>query len=133
MIRLVSRAIASRRRVICALGGLGITLAATSALANPLALPTPDQWVAHKAVGILDRVTLRAHWYESLTALRKAAAERDIHSRSLRGFSILSRNTETGEYVCDVFMVSMGSALVDNDRTVTFGHEVLHCFGFRHN
>jgi hypothetical protein len=26
----------------------------------------------------------------------------------------------------------MRGALVDNDRTVTFGHEVLHCFGFRH-
>jgi hypothetical protein len=50
----------------------------------------------------------------------------------LNGFSILKRNTATGEYVCDLYVVKMTGAYVDEDRTTTFGHEVLHCFGFRH-
>jgi len=27
----------------------------------------------------------------------------------------------------------MKGAFVDDDRTVTFGHEALHCFGFNHD
>jgi hypothetical protein len=45
----------------------------------------------------------------------------------------LRRNKETGEWVCDVFVVRMRGALVDNARTVTLGHEVLHCVGFSHD
>ena len=61
------------------------------------------------------------------SARKKAPSATDLH-----GFSVLHGNAKTGEYVCDVHVVRMRGALVDNDRTVTFGHEVLHCFGFRH-
>ena len=87
---------------------------------------------AHAKVGILDRVTLRVHWHESLKLLREAAVAHNIAATDLHGFSLLRRDAETGAWVCDVFVVRMRGALVDNDRTVTFGHEVLHCFGFRH-
>jgi hypothetical protein len=81
---------------------------------------------------MLDRVVLRVHWFESLTKLREAAVGRDLSPRDLRGFSILSRNKDTGAYVCDVFVVKLGGVQLDDDRTVTFGHEVLHCFGLSH-
>ena len=137
MTRLVSRvfavAVTSRRRALRILGLLWVIFAASPALPEPLGMVTPDRWMTHRAVGLLDRVTLRIHWYESLAALREAAIGRDVAPGDLRGFSILSRNTKTGEYSCDVFVVKMGGALVDRDRTVTFGHEVLHCFGWSHN
>jgi len=107
-------------------------LAAVPALANPLAMPTPDRWQPHSAVGVLDRVTLRIHWYESSAALREAATKDGVMARGLHGFSTLRRNAKTGEFVCDVFVLKMTGAHVDNDRTVTFGHEVLHCFGLSH-
>ena len=50
----------------------------------------------------------------------------------LHGFSVLKRNSETGAYVCDIYVVKMIGAQVDGDRTTTFGHEVAHCFGLRH-
>ena len=83
-------------------------------------------------MGTLERVTLRVHWYDTKAELRSAANERNIAPRSLHGFSVLSRNRETGEYVCDVFVVRLQGSLVDNDSTVSFGHEALHCLGFAH-
>ncbi len=50
----------------------------------------------------------------------------------MNGFSILKRNTKTGEYVCELYVVKMTGAQIDGDRTTTFGHEVLHCFGLQH-
>jgi hypothetical protein len=108
-------------------------LAVSPAFANqPLGMVTPDRWTPHAKVGVLDRVTLRMHWYEKVADLREAASEHDVSPRDLHGFAILRRSAETGEWVCDVFVVRMAGALVDNDRTVTFGHEMLHCFGLSH-
>jgi hypothetical protein len=33
----------------------------------------------------------------------------------------------------NLYVVKMTGAFVDDDRTKTFGHEVLHCFGLRHD
>jgi len=114
-----------------ALGALLAMLAAAPATANPLGFVTPDQWQPHAQVGILERVTLNVHWHDSAKLLREAAAKHNVDNVDLHGFSIL-RRTATGEWVCDVFVVRMRGALVDNDRTMTFGHEMLHCFGLRH-
>jgi hypothetical protein len=120
------------RRAIRTFGLLWVILAGSPALGSSLGMVTPDQWLPHETVGVLDRVTVRVHWFETLAALRTAASERDVSARFLQGFSVLSRNKETGAYSCDVFVVKMGGSLVDKDRTVTFGHEVLHCFGLSH-
>jgi hypothetical protein len=125
-------AIASRCRGLRILGALWLALAGWSACANPLGPPDPEKWSASETVGMLDRVVLRVHWFESLTKLREAAVGRGLSPRDLRGFSILSRNKDTGAYVCDVFVVKLGGVQLDDDRTVTFGHEVLHCFGLSH-
>ena len=130
--RVLAVAAASRRRAFRALGLLWV-IAGSPAFANPLGMETPDRWAAYPTVGVLERVTLRVHWHESLEALREAATGRDLSPRDLHGFSVLSRNKGTGEYVCDVYVMRMSGALVDNDRTVTFGHEALHCFGFGHD
>lgn len=124
---------AKSRRCAFVLGLLSTILALPPALAGSLGSVTPDRWRPHADVGVLDHVTLRMHWYDSLALLRAAAPEHDMSGDELHGFSILRRNTATGEWVCDVYVVKMRGALVDNDRTVTFGHEVLHCFGLRHH
>ena len=109
-------------------------LAATLGLTSPSAAQIPDRWRAHPNIDVLDRVTLRIHWHASSSELRQAAKSsgRNIKARGLHAFSILRRNTKTGEYVCDVFVLKMRGAFVDNDKTMTFGHEVLHCFGLTH-
>ena len=57
---------------------LVLVLAASSAGAESLGMVTPDQWQPHAKVGILDRVTLRVHWHESLKLLREAAVAHNI-------------------------------------------------------
>lgn len=113
---------------------VGWVAALSLSLASPSAAELPGRWRPYSTMDVLDRVTLRIHWYESSKALREAAEHsgQDIDEIGLHGFSVLRRNTQTGDYVCDVFVVRMTGALVDNDRTMTFGHEVLHCFGLRH-
>jgi hypothetical protein len=94
----------------------------------------PDRWRAHPSVGVLEGVTLRIHWFDTTAELREAAQNsgQAIKEIGLNGFSILKRNTQTGQYVCDLYVVKMVGAQVDGDHTTTFGHEVLHCFGLRH-
>ena len=121
-------------KISCRLVGLLCAiLAMPPVFAGSLGMVVPDRWQPHADVGVLEHVTLRMHWYDSLELLREAATGRDVEPGGLHGFSILSRNTQSGEWVCDVFVVKMRGALVDNDRTMTFGHEVLHCFGLRHD
>jgi hypothetical protein len=91
-----------------------------------------DRWQPYEELPVLDHVTLRMHWYDNADALREAAKQSNIGASSLHGFSTLRRNTETGEYVCDVFAVKMAGTAVDASRTTTFGHEVLHCLALRH-
>jgi hypothetical protein len=110
-----------------------VAIAASPALGNPLGMVTPERWLPYSTVGVLDRVTLRMHWYKTFAELREAASAQNISTKDLNGFAILRRNTETGDYVCDVYVVRMGGALVDKERTLTLGHEILHCFGLRHD
>ena len=94
----------------------------------------PDRWRPNPDVGLLQGVTLRIHWFESSAELREAAENGGpAMELSLLGWSVLKRNAQTGEYGCDIYVVKMTGANVDGDHTTTFGHEVLHCFGLRHN
>jgi len=95
----------------------------------------PDRWRPNPSVGLLEGMTLRIHWFESSAELREASENsgQEMKEIGLLGYSILSRNAQTGELVCDVYVVKMTGANVDGDRTTTFGHEVLHCFGLSHN
>ncbi len=94
-----------------------------------------DRWQPLPGVGLLDNVVLRIHWFGSSAELREAAKNtgQNIKDTDLKGFSFLKRNTKTGEYVCDLYVVKMAGGLVDRDRTTTFGHEVLHCLGLHHD
>jgi hypothetical protein len=94
-----------------------------------------DRWKPLPTVGLLDNVVLRIHWFASTAELQEAAKNmgQEIKDADLKGFSSLKRNTQTGEYVCDVYAVKMAGGLVDRDRTTTFGHEVLHCLGLHHD
>jgi hypothetical protein len=108
---------------------IGVSLGLACATAE-----AADSWRPSLDMDVLERVTLRVNWYESAAALRKAVKNNghDVNEIGLRGFSVLRRNTKTGEYVCDLFVVRVKGARVDDARTLTFGHEVLHCFGLRH-
>jgi len=107
---------------------------ASLGLADPANAESPHRWRAHPSVGLLEGVTLRIHWFVSTDELREASKNsgQEINERGLHGFSILKRNTQTGEYVCDLYVVKMTGAQIDGDHTTTFGHEVLHCFGLQH-
>ena len=92
------------------------------------------RWRTHPDVGLLTNVVLRIYWFDSSEALREAseASGQQINETGLKGFSLLKRNSKTGEYVCELYVLKMTGAQLDGDRTTTFGHEVLHCFGLRH-
>ena len=107
---------------------------AVLALAGTAAAEMPERWRAYPETGLLDRVTIRLHWFSSSKELREAARKsgREITARGLHGFSVLRRNTETGDFACDVYAVRMAGAFLDGDRTMTFGHEALHCLGLGH-
>src|SRR5262245_16411598 len=107
------------KRISLVVTAAWIGLATSSALANPLGVVTPDRWMPHEKVGVLDHVTMRIHWHDDIESLRETAAQHEVSAVDLHGFSILRRNSETGEFVCDVYAVRMRGALVDNDRTMT--------------
>ena len=111
-----------------------LAVLASLELVVPARAESPDRWRAYPSVGLLEGVALRIHWFDSTDELREAAENsgQDIKEIGLNGFSILKRNTKTGEYVCDLYVVKMTGAYIDGDRTTTFGHEVLHCFGLGH-
>lgn len=111
-----------------------IFVLASLGLAGLANAKSPDRWRPNPSVGLLEGMTLRIHWFDSTSELREAAKNsgQAINEIGLNGFSILRRNAKTGEYVCDLYVVKMIGAQVDGDRTTTFGHEVLHCFGLQH-
>ena len=114
-----------RLRRACRLGCAGLAASASLGLACPANANGGGRWRPHPDVGLLD----------SSQELREAARKsgQEIKERGLNGFSILRRNTKTGELVCDVYVVKMTGTFVDEARTTTFGHEVLHCLGLRHD
>jgi hypothetical protein len=111
-----------------------VVLATALGLTSPAAAENVERWRPYPNVGVLDHVTVRIHWYETSHELQEAAKNsgQNIKARGLHGFSTLRRNSATGEYVCDVSVLKMSGAFLDNDRTMTFGHEILHCFGLGH-
>jgi hypothetical protein len=118
----------------CMQGCLWLTIMTSLELADPASAESPDRWRPYPSVGLLKGVALRIHWFDSTDELREAAKNsgQEINEIGLNGFSILKRNTKTGEYVCELYVVKMTGAQIDGDRTTTFGHEVLHCFGLSH-
>ena len=104
-------------------------------LGEPSSAQIIDSWQPLPGVGLLDSVVLRIHWLGNAAELHEAARNSGQHMNDpyLKGFSVLKRNTKTGEYVCDVYVVKMAGGFIDHDRTTTFGHEVLHCLGLRHD
>ncbi len=125
------------RRLALLYRGAGALLAVLVfvGVGKPGSAETVDRWQPLPKIGVLDNVVLRIHWYRNSEELREAAKNsgQDIKDTDLKGFSFLKRNTQTGEYVCDVYVVKMAGGLVDRDRTTTFGHEVLHCLGLHHD
>ena len=83
------------------------TLMASLELIDPANAEIPDRWRAHPSVGLLEGMTLRIHWFTSTDELREAAKDsgQEINEIGLNGFSILKRNTKTGEYSCDLYVV----------------------------
>lgn len=111
---------------------VGLSIMVSLELADPANAENPNRWRPNSNVGLLEGVTLRIHWFESNAQLREAAKNSGQPIAGLHGFSILKRDTQTGKNACDLYVVKMTGAHVDGDRTTTFGHEVLHCFGLRH-
>jgi hypothetical protein len=111
----------------------GLTILALL-FAGPVRPDDGERWRSYPDVGLLEHVVVRVHWFDSSKELRSAAktSGQNINEIGLSGFSVLKRNSKTGEYSCDVYVVKMTGAQLDGDRTTTFGHEVLHCLGLKH-
>jgi hypothetical protein len=53
---------------------------------------------------------------------------REIRQDYRHGFSILKTNRETGARTCEIYLPNDGRPReVDDDGTLTLGHELLHC------
>ena len=53
---------------------------------------------------------------------------REIRQDYRHGFSILKTNRETGARTCEIYLPNdQRPAKVDDDGTLTLGHELLHC------
>jgi hypothetical protein len=53
---------------------------------------------------------------------------RDIRQNHRHGFSILKTNRETGARTCEIYLPeSKRPAEVDDEATLSLGHELLHC------
>jgi hypothetical protein len=53
---------------------------------------------------------------------------RDIRQSNRHGFSVLKRNLETGAFTCEIYLpADKRPRLVDDEATLTIGHELLHC------
>ena len=53
---------------------------------------------------------------------------RDIRQTHRHGFSILKKNRETGALTCEIYLPSDERPReVDDEGTLTLGHELLHC------
>src|SRR5262245_7278062 len=94
-----------------------LAVLASLGLGGPANADGPERWRPNPNVGLLEGVTLRIHWFESSAGLLEAAqaaknSGQDIKVAGTKGFSILKRNTATGEYVCDVYVVKMTGAQV---------------------
>jgi hypothetical protein len=68
---------------------------------------------------------------ELLAMQRKHGANvhlRDIRQSHRRGFSILKTNRETGARTCEIYLPNEQRPFeVDDDGTLSLGHELLHC------
>ena len=53
---------------------------------------------------------------------------RDLRQNHRRGFSILKTNRETGARTCEIYLPESQRPLeVDDEATLSLGHELLHC------
>jgi hypothetical protein len=104
------------------LASLVCALSAGSVIGGELIKPTIDVSDLHVVVRRLTPVELanlqRQH------GLR--IDRRNI--RQGRGFSILKQNVETGAFTCEIYLpADERPRLVDDNATLTIGHELLHC------
>jgi hypothetical protein len=104
------------------LASLVCALSAGSAVAGDLVKPTIDVSDLRVVVRRLSAVELAS--LQRQHGLR--IDRRDI--RQGRGFSILKRNIESGAFTCEIYLpADQRPRIVDDEATLTIGHELLHC------
>jgi len=53
---------------------------------------------------------------------------RDVRQSHRHGFTIVKRNLKTGAFTCEIYLPSdQRPRTVDDEATLTIGHEFLHC------
>jgi hypothetical protein len=113
------------RPVLGALLGLALgALPAQSVLASEIIRPTldvQDMRVVVNYVSTGELVQLLSKYGVDLNP-------RELRQDHRRGFSILKTNRETGARTCEIYLSSQQQARqVDDEGTLTLGHELLHC------
>ena len=88
-----------------------------------------DEW---ESVADVSEVTVRVHW-GSPTELNAAARSFGRRARGApQAFSVLRKNTATGEFSCDIYLPRRPARLND-EPTASLGHEMAHCVGLAHD
>ena len=108
---------------------MGLALVAGGWLAQPL-------WANEVIKATLDvqdmRLVVRYVSTGELVQLQREYGKhidlRDVRQDHRHGFSILKTNRETGARTCEVYLPNeQRPGEVDDDGTLTLGHELLHC------
>jgi len=106
-----------------------IVLIAQSLIGQPVAaadvikptLDVQDMRVVIRYVSTGDLVQLQSEFGAHID-------RRELRQDYRHGFSILKTNRETGARTCEIYLPNeQRPAKVDDDGTLTLGHELLHC------
>jgi hypothetical protein len=101
------------------------------ALASLLAATASAQTLGEPIVEVPE-VLVRITWYEHQRDLVAARGRHtNVIERSLTGYAVLLRDRKTGQFVCEVHVVR--PIRWRGRQMEVVGHEIMHCFGYRHD
>jgi len=107
------------------LAGLGCALYVATAFGGEPIKPTTDLHdlrVVVTYVSIGELANLQSRYGAGQIDLR------DVRQNHRHGFTIVTKNRETGALTCEIFLPnSKRPQAVDDQATLTLGHELLHC------
>jgi hypothetical protein len=88
--------------------------------------------VSPPTIDVGTEFTVRITWVETIQQVAQAARATGaaIPRNGARAFTVLKRNSQTGEYVCEITAVK--PRMWDDSSMDAIGHELMHCMAFDH-
>jgi hypothetical protein len=84
------------------------------------------------AVEVGSEVLVRVTWVENMQELaqRARATGAVVPRNGARAFTVLKRNVQTGQMICEITAVR--PRMWDDTNMDALGHELMHCYGYDH-